>query len=221
MRNNIIFDLDGTLTDSGPGIKNSVRYTLRHYGLPMEDDTSLNRYVGPPLMVSFRDYMRFPPEQIPEAIEVYRRYFVENGMFENQVYDGIAPLLAALKKEGKRLFIATGKPTVYSVQILEHFALTDYFDCVCGIGLDESTTEKEELIRQVLDRAGLQPKDCLMVGDRKFDIIGAKRTGLLSVGVTYGYGSREELQEAGADRIVDTVEELQAILLPTVKEKSL
>ncbi len=213
MKNNIIFDLDGTLTESGTGIKNSVRYTLEYYGLPMEDDDSLNRYVGPPLMVSFKEYMQFPDEKIPEAIEVYRKYFVQYGMFQNQVYEGIRPLLEALKKAGKRMFIATGKPTVYSEQILEHFGLDGYFEFVCGIGLKEAATEKDELITQVLERAGLAPEDCLMVGDRKYDIIGARKTGATPIGVTYGYGSREELQQAGAKLIVDTVEQLQELLL--------
>ena len=213
MKNNIIFDLDGTLTESGTGIKNSVRYTLEHYGLPMEDDDSLNRYVGPPLMVSFRDYMKFPDEEIPEAIEVYRKYFVQYGMFQNQVYEGIRELLDGLQSADKRMFIATGKPTVYSRQILEHFGLASYFECVCGIGLDEAATEKDELITQVLEFAHLAPEECVMIGDRKFDMMGANKVGVIPIGVTYGYGSREELETAGAHTIVDSVEQLQELLL--------
>lgn len=213
MKDNIIFDLDGTLTQSGTGIKNSVRYTLEYYGLPMEDDQSLDRYVGPPLMVSFQQFMGFSEEQAREAIAVYRSYFTRQGMFENQVYDGVEPMLKVLKDAGKRMFIATGKPTVYSEQILEHFGLAKYFECVCGINLKETATEKDELITGVLEFAHLAPEDCVMIGDRKFDMIGAGKVGVTSIGVTYGYGSREELETAGADMIVDTVEQLQNILL--------
>jgi phosphoglycolate phosphatase len=215
MMNNIIFDLDGTLTESGTGIKNSVRYTLEHYGLPMEDEETLNRYVGPPLINSFQWYMGFTEEEAMEAIQVYRSYFTTKGMFENRVYDGVEQMLRALKKAGKRMFIATGKPTVYARQILEHFGLADYFECVCGIDLKEAATEKDELIGQVLSFANLAPEDCVMIGDRKFDIIGANKIGVTPIGVTYGYGSREELLEAGNDTtiIAESVEELQEIVL--------
>ncbi|MBQ6819291.1 MAG: HAD family hydrolase [Clostridia bacterium] len=213
MKNNIIFDLDGTLTESGTGIKNSVRYTLQHYGLPMEDDESLNRYVGPPLVNSFQEYMGFTEQQAMEAIVVYRSYFTTKGMFENRVYDGVEDMLTALKKAGKRMFIATGKPTVYSQQILEHFGLASYFECVCGISLKESTMEKDELITQVLEFAHLTPEECVMIGDRKFDMMGANKVGVTPIGVTYGYGSREELKTAGAHTIVDSVKQLQELLL--------
>ena len=212
MKNNIIFDLDGTLTDSGPGIKNSVRHTLIHYGLPMEDDVSLNRYVGPPLLVSFQQYMGFSKERAKEAIAVYRSYFIAKGMFENRVYEGVVPMLTALKDQGKRLFIATGKPTVYTLQILEHFDLLGYFDQVCGIGLDEGDMGKDELINQILTAQALPPEDCVMVGDRQYDIIGAKAVGVPAVGVTYGYGTYEELKTAGADAIVSSVSALHQIL---------
>jgi phosphoglycolate phosphatase len=179
----------------------------------MEDDESLNRYVGPPLVNSFQWYMGFTEEESLEAIKVYRSYFKEKGMFENQVYHGVEPMLKALKQAGKRMFIATGKPTVYAKQILEHFGLAQYFECVCGIDLKEAATEKDELITQVLEYAHLAPEDCVMIGDRKFDIIGAKKTGVTPIGVTYGYGSREELVDAGAKIILNTVKELQEILL--------
>jgi phosphoglycolate phosphatase len=159
--------------------------------------------------------MGFTEEQALEAIQVYRSYFTTKGMFENRVYDGVEQMLRALKKAGKRMFIATGKPTVYARQILEHFGLADYFECVCGIDLKEAATEKDELIGQVLSFANLAPEDCVMIGDRKFDIIGANKTGVTPIGVTYGYGSREELLEAGNDAtiIAESVEELQEILL--------
>ena len=213
MKNNLIFDLDGTLTESGTGIKNSVRYTLEHYGLPMEDDASLTRYVGPPLVNSFQEYMGFTEQEAMEAIMVYRSYFTTKGMFENRVYDGVREMLTALQKAGKRMFIATGKPTVYSCRILEHFGLAEYFETVCGIDLNEVATEKDELINEVLDFAHLRPEECVMIGDRKFDMIGANKVGVASIGVTYGYGSHEELQTAGASVIVDTVEQLQNLLL--------
>ena len=213
MKNNIIFDLDGTLTESGTGIKNSVRYTIEHYGLPMEDDESLDRYVGPPLINSFQWYLGFNEQEAMEAIKVYRSYFTQKGMFENRVYDGVEDMLKALKNAGKRMFIATGKPTVYSKQILEHFGLIDYFECVCGIDLNEVATEKDELIAEVIAFAKVNPEDCVMVGDRKFDVIGAIKSGVTPVGVTYGYGGRQELGDAGAEIIVNTVKELQELLL--------
>ncbi len=211
-RNNIIFDLDGTLTDSGQGIKNSVRYVLNHYGLPMESEEGLNRYVGPPLLTSFQNYLGMDEQKAREAIGVYREYFITKGMFENAVYDGIRQLLDTLKAQGKRLFIATGKPTVYTLQILEHFHLSHYFDRVCGIGLDESDMGKAQLITQVMKSENLTPNTCLMVGDREFDILGAKEVGILGVGVTYGYGTKEELTTAGADAIVSSVNQLQELL---------
>ncbi|MBR4868021.1 MAG: HAD hydrolase-like protein, partial [Clostridia bacterium] len=127
--------------------------------------------------------------------------------------DGIEPMLKSLKAKGKRMFIATGKPTLYSQQILEHFGLSSYFETVCGISLNESTMEKDELITQVLEFAHLTPEECIMIGDRKFDMIGANKVGVIPIGVTYGYGSREELQNAGANFIVDTVKQLQELLL--------
>lgn len=211
-RNNVIFDLDGTLTDSGPGIKNSLRYTLNHYGLPMETEEGLNRYVGPPLLISFQKYMGFSKEQAKAAITVYRQYFTQKGMFENKVYEGVIPMLETLKAKGKRLFIATGKPTVYTLQILEHFGLTQYFDRVCGIGLDESDMGKDELISQVITGENLDPNTCIMVGDREFDILGANVVGIPAIGVTYGYGTREELMGAGATKIAHSIGQLQEIL---------
>lgn len=211
-KNNIIFDLDGTLTDSGRGIKNSVRYMLCRYGLPMETEEQLNRYVGPPLLTSFQAYLGMDEKTAGEAIAVYREYFTTKGMFENAVYEGVIPLLNTLKAQGKRLFIATGKPTVYTLQILEHFGLTHYFDRVCGIGLDETDMGKAELITQVMEQEGLTAETCLMVGDREFDILGANAVGIPAIGVTYGYGTKEELTGAGATKIAHSVIELQEIL---------
>lgn len=211
-KSNVIFDLDGTLTDSGTGIKNSVRFVLTHYGFPMETEEQLNRYVGPPLLTSFGTYLGMTRQQAEEAISVYREYFTTKGMFENAVYEGVIPLLDTLKAQGKRLFIATGKPTVYTLQILEHFGLSHYFDRVCGIGLDESDMGKAELISQVMKSENLTPDTCLMVGDREFDILGAKEVGIPAVGVTYGYGTLQELTDARADKIACSVAELQEIL---------
>ncbi len=211
-KNNVIFDLDGTLTDSGRGIKNSVRYMLNRYGFPMESEEQLNRYVGPPLLTSFQTYLGMDEKTAGEAIAVYREYFTTKGMFENAVYEGVIPLLDTLKAQGKRLFIATGKPTVYTLQILEHFHLSHYFDRVCGIGLEETDMGKAQLITQVIKSENLIPTTCLMVGDREFDILGAKAVGISSVGVTYGYGTKDELQTAGADFLASSVAELQELL---------
>ena len=213
MKTDIIFDLDGTLTDSGPGIKNSVRYMAKHYGLPQFPEEEMNRFVGPPLLSSFQTEYGMTEEQAKEAIAVYRTYFREKGMFENSVYPGIRELLTALKDHGCSLYIATGKPTVYSRQILAHFGLDEYFDMVSGVSLSETESGKEELIRLVLTECDVDPANAVMVGDRRFDAEGAAACGIPCIGVTYGYGTKEELLDAGVCALAESVEQLKTILL--------
>ncbi len=210
----VFFDLDGTLTDPGLGITNSVRFALESYGIREENREKLYPFIGPPLVDSFMKYYGFSEEQAKEALLRYRVYFSETGLFENEVYRGIPELLSDLKSAGKTIVLATSKPEVYSRQILEHFDLDSYFDFVCGAAMDESKrSRKDEVLSYALEVSGADPSCSCMVGDRLFDMEAGKRFGLISVGVLYGYGSREELEEAGADVLCESVEKLREVLL--------
>ena len=212
-QNYIFFDLDGTLTESGPGIINSVRYALKRWGIEEADDAALYRFIGPPLVYSFSTFYGFSKEDAVKAMAVYREYYAVHGIFENSVYKGIPQLLAALKDAGKHLCVATGKPEKFMFPILKHYDLFKYFD-FCG-GSDEAEThaDKTTVIRYVMDGCGAKANDVVMVGDRRHDVDGAKATGVSCVGILYGYGSREELKTAGADYIAPTVDDLQKLLL--------
>ena len=209
----IIFDLDGTLTDSGPGIINSVQYALEKMGIIEEDRFKLHAFVGPPLIDSFQEFYEMTPKEAWQAVQYYREYFVEKGMFQNQVYAGMPALLARLYDFQRCLAVATTKPGVYAQQILDHFDLLKYFNPVVGSNLDGSLMNKSGLIAMVLKQyQHLRTQEILMVGDRKFDIQGAKLNGIDSVAVTYGYGSREELLNSQAVYMVSSVEELSQLL---------
>ncbi|NLX77441.1 MAG: HAD family hydrolase [Clostridiaceae bacterium] len=211
---NILFDLDGTLTDPKVGITKSVAYALKSFGIEVEDRDSLCKFIGPPLRVSFRDFYGFSEDDCIRAIEKYRGYFRVTGLFENEVYPGIENLLKNLKQSGRKLFVATSKPTVFAVRILEHFNLLRYFEYVAGSELDGSRDSKGDVIRFALRENGLADRaNVIMVGDREHDVIGAKENNIDVVGVLYGYGDRAELEKAGADYIVETVEELNGLLL--------
>jgi phosphoglycolate phosphatase len=212
-QNYIFFDLDGTLTESGPGIINSVRYALKRWGIEETDDAALYRFIGPPLVYSFSTFYGFSKEDAVKAMAVYREYYAVHGIFENSVYKGIPQLLAALKDAGKHLCVATGKPEKFMFPILKHYDLFKYFD-FCG-GSDEAEThaDKTTVIRYVMDGCGAKANDVVMVGDRRHDVDGAKANGVSCVGILYGYGSREDLKTAGADYIAPTVDDLQKLLL--------
>lgn len=209
----IFFDLDGTLTESGPGIVNSVRYALKRFGIDEPDDAALRRFIGPPLVYSFCTFYGFSEADAVRAMAVYREYYAEHGIFENGVYDGIPELLRALKAAGKTLCVATSKPEKFMFPILKHYGLFDYF-AFCG-GSDEAETraDKATVIRYVLERTGAKPDDVLMVGDRHHDIDGAKANGIQSIGVLWGYGDRAELEQAGADYIAARPDDVQRLLL--------
>ncbi len=216
-RRYILFDLDGTLTDPGPGITRSVQYSLRSYGIEEEDLTKLYPFIGPPLKDSYMKYYGFPEEQASEAIGRYREYYTSGGMFENRVYDGIPEMLLKLKNAGAVLAVATSKPEEFAVRILEHFDLYRYFDRVGGASMDEVRVKKGEVIGYTLEAMGVNDRrQVIMVGDREHDVLGARENGLDCVGVLFGYGSREELKEVGAYRIAETVEELTECLLEEV-----
>ncbi len=196
----ILFDLDGTLTDNGEGITNSIAYALRKFGITPPPREELNKLIGPPLRESFVQH--FVSEDRGDlAVEYYREYFRPHGIFENHVYDGVRQLLDRLKAEGVTLAIATSKPEIFAKQVAEHFDLARYFTVIAGSLMDGGRTDKAEVIGYCLDLLG-RPERALMVGDRRHDIIGARRAGLPAVGVAYGYGSREELEEAEALAVI-------------------
>jgi len=203
----VLFDLDGTLTESGIGITRSVAYALRKHGIEEMDQAKLDRFVGPPLIDSFMRYYGFSKEQAVQAVADYREYYAVTGIFENRVYDGVESMLQKLVDAGKTCVLATSKPEHYAVQILEHFDLSRYFACVAGATMDEKRTGKADVIAYALEKTGMTGR-AVMVGDRRHDIEGAKAHGLPAIGVLYGYGSREELETAGAAWIAQTPEEI-------------
>lgn len=208
----VIFDLDGTLTDPYEGISHSILHALRYYPqVKTPSESVLRAFIGPPLKDMFRDTFGFTDGVAAEAVEHYREYFKEKGLFENRVYDGIPALLRSLKEGGAALFVATSKPEVFAARILKKFELFDSFDRVVGSFLDGGRVEKEDVIRAVL--AYSRGTRIAMVGDRKFDVVAAKKCGLTAVGVSYGYGSASELQNAGADVIISDVLALQQYLM--------
>lgn len=213
MYETILFDLDGTLTDPGIGITNSVMYALRKYGIEVSGRSELYRFIGPPLIESFQSFYGFSHDQAVESVGFYREYYRDRGIYENRVYEGIPALLAGLRAAGKHLLLATSKPEEFAVQILGHFGLLDYFDVAAGAAMDETRTTKADVIAYALGLAGItDPGGCIMVGDRKHDVLGAKAHNMASLGVLFGYGSRRELEEAGADLIAETVEEIGVLL---------
>ena len=239
----ILFDLDGTLTDSKPGITTCVQYALHRMGIEEPDLDKLEPFIGPPLMDSFHDFYGFSEEQGKQATAYYRERYSVTGLFENEVYPGIDRLLEDLKAAGKKLAVASSKPQVYVERILDHFGLLNYFDVVVGSDLNGTRTKKEEVVeealrqllpeqlfQEIMDKKhesreaesaekveiisnALKYDTIAMVGDRRFDMEGAKAYHIAGIGVAYGYAAPGELSKAGADVIAETVEELGKILL--------
>lgn len=210
----LLFDLDGTLTDPGLGITNAVMYSLEKFGLPIPPREELYKMIGPPLTWSYQTYFGFSEEKSLEAVRFYREHYGNIGLLENEVYPGIPEVLKALREAGKILCVATSKPEKFAVRILEHFGLAEYFHHICGASFDGKIGTKHEVIEYALERLGKpERRTVLMIGDREHDILGAKASGLGSLGVLYGYGDRAEHEKAGADAIVETVEELLAALI--------
>lgn len=209
----VLFDLDGTLTDSGPGIINGVQYALEKMGRKEDDKEKLRRFIGPPLKEEFKKFCGITEEEGVNAVAFYREYYTETGIFENEVYEGIPELLKALKEKGLQIAMATSKPEKFAKIIAEHFEIASYFDFIGGSLMDGSRTKKSEVIQYVLDACGVKDRDTvLMIGDRDYDILGAKTIGVHSVGVLYGYGDREELEKAGAEFIVETAGEVLKVV---------
>lgn len=210
----ILMDLDGTLTDPMEGITKSVQYALFHLGIKVDDLHSLCKFIGPPLRDSFVTYYSLSDEQADVALMKYRERFKDTGIFENMKYEGIDSLLEKLTDDNRVMLLASSKPTVYVERILEHFGLRKYFAFVGGSNLDGTRVHKDEVIRYVLSSAGVRDLAAsVMVGDREFDITGAKKNGLDSIGVLYGYGSTGELIKAGATYLAKSVPELEYLLL--------
>lgn len=210
----VLLDLDGTITDSGPGIMGGVRYALEKHGMDVPEEEQLRSFIGPPLKDQFRNFCGITDEEAAEMVTSYREYYSERGIFENCVYDGVAMLLKRLKDAGIAVVMATSKPEKYAVQIAEYFGIAGYFDFIGGALMDGTRTEKSEVIEYVLTSCGVEDRSTVvMVGDRRYDIEGAKKAGLHSMGVLYGYGSREELENAAPDHIAETPEEAGRILL--------
>ncbi|MBR4290276.1 MAG: HAD-IA family hydrolase [Oscillospiraceae bacterium] len=206
----ILFDLDGTLTDSGEGIMKSAVYALSHYGIPEPPAEVLRTIVGPPLDASFIR-LGVPADKAAEAIQIYRSRYIPTGRFENSPYPGIRELLEQLLQDGHKLFVATSKPEWIAKEVLEHFDLAKYFTMICGASTDFSRNSKEAVIAYLLEECGAQ-EHAIMVGDTKFDVIGAKVHGIPCIGVAWGYGLVEEMENAGAAAIAYTMEQLYEML---------
>ena len=209
----VLFDLDGTLTDSAPGIVNSVRYALERLGLPPQAPEKLRRFVGPPLYESLREGCGLEGAEFWRAVDLFREYYNDRGWLENAPYPGIPELLRDLRAAGKTLLVATSKPDPMARRVLEHFDLTRWFHRIVGGSLNEEHCQKAEVIRQALTECQWTPP-AVMVGDRRNDCRGAAENGLPAIGVLYGYGDRQELEAAGAAAIAPTVADLRALLLP-------
>ncbi len=214
MIDTVLIDLDGTLVDSGDGIRKSARTALKHYGITDQTDEELNRFIGPPLVAAFEELYGFEHRKAVEAMRIYREYYARQGIFEAEVYPGVPQMLKRLKDAGMTLALATSKPEHYARQVTDHYNLTQYFDLVSGALDDERRSVKKDVIEHIIAVFNLKDRDkIIMMGDKKQDIIGAKACGLKSLGILYGYGVREEHEKAGADHIAETPAEAADIIL--------
>lgn len=206
----ILFDLDGTLTDSGEGIINCALMTLEHYGLPVPSREQMRVFVGPPLHETFVKF-GVPEEKADEAIAIYRSRYIPIGAYENAPYPGIRELLQQLQNDGYRLYVATSKPEAMSIRILEHFDLARYFTRICGAATDRSRNTKEAVISYLMELTG-ETENMIMVGDTIYDVLGAKALGIPCIGVSWGYGQVSDMEQAGAVGIAYSVAELLSML---------
>jgi len=207
-----LFDLDGTLTDPKAGITRSIQYALDKLGRPVPDADELTWMIGPPIFAGFTELLG-GPEQVQEGVRLYRERYSDVGLFENEVYAGIPALLQELREKDACLYLATSKLQVFARRILDHFELSRFFDGIYGSDLDNRNADKRDLIRHILEQERFDPARAVMIGDRKHDAIGAKANGLASIGVTWGYGSRQELLDAGVICLVDAPQDLAEPIL--------
>ena len=213
MKDIILFDLDGTITDPKTGITKSIQYALESFGINVENPDDLIKFIGPPIRQSFKVFYGFDDAGAEKAVEKFRERFLVKGIYENIMYNGIYAMLEKLKESGKTLIIATSKPTVQAKTVLSYFSLDKYFTYVSGSEMNGDRSDKSEVIKYALEQNNLNDlSNCIMIGDRKHDIIGAKAVGMKSIGVLYGYGTHEELTQAGADHIAKDVNELSKLL---------
>ena len=209
----LLFDLDGTLTDPAEGITNSVAYALKKFGIEVEDKKTLYKFIGPPLVNAFSEYYGFSKEDSEKATAYYRETFRVKGLFENKVYDGVYEMLETLKAKGKKLVIATSKPEEFTMRILEHFDLLKYFDFVAAATFDASRNSKDKVITYALEQLKIEDlSKVVMIGDRHHDIDGANVNGIDSIGVLWGFGSREELTLAGTTYVAKNISQLIEIV---------
>lgn len=213
MLTHVLFDLDGTLTDPAMGITGSIRYALKQMNRPIPSHEELLAFIGPPLIPAFESMLGMTNAEAKEALRHYRVYFSETGLFENTPYPGIDEALTRLTNRGIRLYVATSKPEVFAERILRHFGLAHHFAGICGASLDETRTAKGDVIRYALGKIDDPAARILMVGDRQHDVLGAEENGLPAMGVLWGYGSREELTDAGARILADSPEKMADLIL--------
>ncbi len=205
----VLFDLDGTLTESAPGIINSLIYALEKFDIEIPADRKqLECFIGPPLTESFAEYCGFSEEEIERGMEYYREYYAEKGIFDNALYPGIREMLDRMKAENIEMMVATSKPEPFARKILSHFKIDTYFSCISGSTFEEKKDNKPLVIAHALEQCKKEKSEILMVGDRHFDVDGAHKNGIDCAGVLYGYGSKEELQKAGAEYLLETPEEI-------------
>ncbi|MCQ2241356.1 HAD hydrolase-like protein [Treponema sp.] len=215
MFENILFDFDGTIMDTSPGVYDSFDKVVEHYKLDYPR-SEYHRMIGPPIRESFRDFLKIPESEIENAIKVYRDYYSVEGMYNGDIYRGIIPLMERLRKAGKKIFTATSKPEVFTKQIIERKGMLDLFDFIGGSDISEKgRTSKEDVVKYVLETQGLSENisNCILIGDRYFDVVGAHAVGMKCAGILWGFGSRKEFEEAGADWILETPEEVEKFLL--------
>jgi len=211
---NILFDLDGTLTDPYEGITGGIKYAAREMGYPIKDESRLREAIGPSLAFAFGELIGMKEEEITEAIRQYRVYYSRQGALENEIYPGIRELLAELHAQGRHVILSSSKPEEFCTQILAHFDILKYFHFVGGNNFKEERPSKEAVIRHVMANCpDVTAENTLMVGDRCYDVTGSAKCGIACAGVLYGFGTREELEEAGAKYIVKTVDELRELII--------
>lgn len=208
-----LLDLDGTITDPKLGITKAVAFSLKQYGIEIEHLDSLCDFIGPPLTESFQQYFGFSEEKSKEAVLKYREYYSPYGLYENQLYEGMAQLLKNIVNQGNKIILATSKPTIFAEKILKYFKIDQYFEFIAGSEMDLSRYGKGEVIEYALKKMNINSENAIMIGDRKHDIIGAKKNNLASIGVLYGYGKIEEMENAHADYIVHDVYELERLMI--------
>lgn len=210
----ILFDLDGTLTDSGPGIRSGVRHALKRFGIEENNLERLNRFIGPPLYDSFMRFYNIPPEEAKKGEMYFREYYSDKGIYENSLYDGVSDTLKRLNDAEKRLYIATSKPEFMARRVAEYFGIDKYFTAICGSFTDGTGSTKKEVIERLFENCPeISAQSVIMVGDRKHDIDGAAACGIPCAAVLWGYGSKEEFEEHGASYIVKTPAELCSLLM--------